>query len=146
MADVVVDTNVIVGYLDRNDSVHARASAVFDGLERSSERAELLSFLVAEAVSVLARRSVERRSSPPAMSDVLAAVRSWIEDDAISFVEGDEQELFAAALGVVDDSAGRLNFNDGLLVVLQRNGLVGEIVTFDARLAAFPGLRCRTAA
>jgi len=56
MAEVVIDTNVVVGYLDRYDSLHERASAVFDGLEQSSERAELLSFLVAEAVSVLARR------------------------------------------------------------------------------------------
>jgi predicted nucleic acid-binding protein len=143
MADVVVDANVIVGYLDRNDSVHARASAVFDELERSSDGVELLSFLVAEAVSVLARRSVERRSSPPAMSQVLAVVRSWIEDEAITFIEGDERELFAAAVSVVNDSAGKLNFNDALLVVLQGDGLVGEIVTFDAGLAAFPGLRCR---
>jgi predicted nucleic acid-binding protein len=143
MADVVVDTNVIVGYLDRNDSLHVKATAVFDAIEESSDHPELLSFLVAEAVSVLARRSVERRTSPPVMGRILAVVRAWMERDELAFVEGDEKSLFTAAMAIVDESGGRLNFNDALLVVLQRQAVIGEIVTFDARLAEFPGIRCR---
>jgi hypothetical protein len=31
----------------------------------------------------------------------------------------------------VAESAGRLNFNDGLLVLLQRDGLIGDVASFD---------------
>jgi predicted nucleic acid-binding protein len=32
---------------------------------------------------------------------------------------------------VIDASNGRLNFNDAMLVVLQRQGLIGEVASFD---------------
>jgi predicted nucleic acid-binding protein len=37
----------------------------------------------------------------------------------------------AASLEVIEASAGRLNFNDALLVVLQREGTIGEVASFD---------------
>lgn len=57
MAEVVLDANVLVGYLDANDVQHTRASALLEQLEADGHQSILLDVLVAEAVSVLCRRA-----------------------------------------------------------------------------------------
>lgn len=44
-------------------------------------------------------------------------------------------------VGVVDATGGRLNFNDALLVVLQREGTSGDVASFDAGFDAVPDFR-----
>lgn len=43
-------------------------------------------------------------------------------------------------LSLVEESGGKLNPNDAKLVLLQRDGVIGELATFDLALAAFPRL------
>lgn len=57
MGDVVLDANVLVGYLDVHDVQHARASALIERLEAEGHDGVLLDVLVAEAVSVRCRRA-----------------------------------------------------------------------------------------
>lgn len=47
MAEVVLDANVLVGYLDANDSQHARARALIERLEADGHESVLLDVLVA---------------------------------------------------------------------------------------------------
>jgi predicted nucleic acid-binding protein len=75
MAEVVLDANVLVGYLDANDVQHTRASALIDRLQADGHASVLLDVLVAEAVSVLCRRARERKASPPDLTAVLVRVR-----------------------------------------------------------------------
>lgn len=62
MAEVVLDANVIVGWLDKADVHNARATELIDGLKRDGHVALLFDVFVAEAVSVICRRAQERRS------------------------------------------------------------------------------------
>lgn len=48
---------------------------------------------------------------------------------------------FGAVLDVMKDAAGALNFNDALLVVLQRNGAIADVASFDRALDAAQGFR-----
>lgn len=41
---------------------------------------------------------------------------------------------FSAILDVVEATGGAVNFNDALLVVLQREGAIGEVASFDEAL------------
>lgn len=41
----------------------------------------------------------------------------------------------------IEDSAGALNFNDGLLVVLQRNAIIDEVASFDEGFDRVGGFR-----
>jgi predicted nucleic acid-binding protein len=75
MAEVVLDANVLVGYLDANDVQPTRASALIDRLQADGHASVLLDVLVAEAVSVLCRRARERKASPPDLTAVLVRVR-----------------------------------------------------------------------
>jgi predicted nucleic acid-binding protein len=129
--EVILDANVIVAQLDAADVLAARAQAL--GRQLREERAQLvlLDVLVGEAVSVLCRRGRERRSGRPDLLGVLTRVRRWADDGSIRWVAGQAERLLGPILDVIQEAGGRLNFNDGLLVVLQREGLVEEVASFD---------------
>lgn len=131
MAEVVLDANVLVGYLDANDVQHARASALLERLEADGHQSILLDVLVAEAVSVLCRRARERKSNPPDLAAVLDRVRRWHDAGEIEATLSDAHRFFAEVLDVIEATAGALNFNNGLLVVLQRNALIDDVASFD---------------
>jgi hypothetical protein len=47
-------------------------------------------------------------------------------------------------LDVVDATGGRLNVNDALLVVLQRDGVIGDLASFDTGFDGVDGFRRRS--
>jgi predicted nucleic acid-binding protein len=44
-------------------------------------------------------------------------------------------------LDVVQETGGKVNVNDALLVVLQREGSIGEVASFDQKLDTASGFR-----
>ena len=75
------------------------------------------------------------------MRDLNSAGRAAIRD-------GDLRAACTAGSGVYSGSAvpslipstgGKLNFNDALIAVLQREGRIGPVATFDAGFDAVPG-------
>lgn len=141
MGDVVLDANVLVGYLDAHDVQHARASALIERLEAEGHEGVLLDVLVAEAVSVLCRRARERKSSPPNLTAVLDHIRRWHEEGEIEPGSSDVPRFFVDILNVIEESAGALNFNDALLVVLQRNAMIDDVASFDEGFDKVDGFR-----
>lgn len=53
MVEVVLDANVIVAFLDANDSLHERANRLLQQVEAQGHDAVLLDVCVGEATSVL---------------------------------------------------------------------------------------------
>lgn len=141
MAEVVLDANVLVGYLDANDVQHTRASALIDRLQAGGHASVLLDVLVAETVSVLCRRARERKASPPDLTAVLVRVRRWHDAGEIEPALSDVPRFFTEVLDVIEESAGALNFNDGLLVVLQRNAIIDDVASFDEGFDKVNGFR-----
>lgn len=129
--EVALDANVLVAWLDAADALAPRATALLDRLRAEGAELVLLDIAIGEAVSVLCRRSVQRRTSPPDLTSALAVVRTWVERGMVRWVAGEVERLMADVLAVIEASAGRLNFNDALLVVLQREGTIGEVASFD---------------
>jgi predicted nucleic acid-binding protein len=130
MAEVVLDANILVAWLDQGDSLHARAAELLEALERDGHEPVLLDVLLSEAISVLCRRARERRN-PPDLDEVLRVARHWVSDDAVRWVAAEAEDLFEVVIGVIEETAGRLNFNDGLLVALQRRGDIDALATLD---------------
>ncbi len=129
--EVVLDANVIVAFLDASDALAAQAKNLGEQLRSEGAELVLLDVLVSEAVSVICRRSRERRKDPPDIHEALAAVRRWAEDGSIRWVAAEGQRLVGSVLDVVGETGGRLNFNDALLVVLQRDEVIGDVASFD---------------
>jgi predicted nucleic acid-binding protein len=141
MSDVVLDANVLVGLLDRNDSLHQRATEVLAQMQGRGAQPVMLDVMVSEAVSALCRRATQRKSRSPDLGLVRDQIHAWLEADLVTFVHDAVAELFEEIVDVAEASAGVLNFNDAALVLLQREGTIGEVATFDTNLAGTADFR-----
>jgi predicted nucleic acid-binding protein len=94
-----------------------------------------------EAVSVICRRTAQRKQRPPNLPKILHKVRGWFERGEVAFTQSKLEPLFSEVLEIIERTGGELNYNDAALIVLQQRGYIGEVATFDATLAAFPGFR-----
>jgi predicted nucleic acid-binding protein len=131
MPEIVLDANILVAQSDAHDALHAKAVDLVARLEREGHRPVLLDVLVAEAVSVLCRRARERKTNPPALSAFLEYFRIAAEAGEIRFVGTEAERLFSDILSVISATTGVLNFNDALLVVFQREGLIDDVASLD---------------
>ena len=138
MAECVLDANVLVAWIDAADSLHARAHDLMTQLEQDGNEPVLLDVLVGEAVSVLCRRFRERRRSGD-LAAMLADFRRRIDPSAIMWVGSEAERLYDGILDLVASTGGRLNFNDAFIAVLQKEGHIGPVATFDAGFDAVPG-------
>ena len=139
MREVVLDANVIVAWLDDADVLAPRARELMQRLKDDGAELVLVDIAVTEALSVLCRRAKQRRTSPPDLAAAIAKVRSWGERGAIRWLAREHERVMLDVLAVVESTAGALNFNDALLVVLQREAVVGEVASFDAGFDAVAG-------
>jgi predicted nucleic acid-binding protein len=131
MAEIVLDANVLVAWFDKNDVHHARALALIERLEGEGHTLVLLDVVIGESVSVLCRRARERQKSPPDVPAALMTVRRWAAEGAIRWMAQEAERLVGDILDVMEATGGRLNFNDALLVALQREGSIHDVASFD---------------
>jgi predicted nucleic acid-binding protein len=75
----------------------------------------------------------------PNLPSILDTVDEWFALKEIEFVQKELEVLYPDVLSIIRQSSGALNFNDAALVALQREGIIGEVATFDATLASQPG-------
>ena len=141
MAEVVLDANVIVGLLDAQDVWNERARRLVRELHVQGHSILVLDLIAAEALSVICRRAIERKVKAPDTGKVIAAIREWQRLGVMAFVSHDIETRFEQILDEVAASDGALNFNDALLVVLQRERSIQQVATFDAKLAGVSGFQ-----
>jgi predicted nucleic acid-binding protein len=127
MADVALDASVLVAWLDAGDALHGRAKDLPDRLRAAGDAPVFLDVCIAEAVSVTCRRARERKTRAPDLEAFLDLVGKLHELGEITFVAGVMESRLPDVLGVVRATGGVLNVNDALLVVLQRDGDIGDL-------------------
>ena len=74
-------------------------------------------------------------------ANAIDQARSWPERGEVAFVGRDQERLFGAMLDVVKETGGKVNVNDALLVVLQREGSIGDVASFGKKLDTAVGFR-----
>lgn len=141
MREVVLDANVIVAWLDQSDVLASRARELMARLKAEGAWIVLLDIAVTEALSVLCRRAAQRRTSPPDVAAAISTVRAWAAQGEIRWCAREAERLISEVLAIVESTGGRLNFNDALLVELQRQGLIGELASFDTGFDAVDAFR-----
>jgi predicted nucleic acid-binding protein len=78
-----------------------------------------------------------RRTSD--LAAMLADFRRRIDRSAIMWVGSEAERLYEDILDFVASTGGKLNFNDAFIAVLQKEGRIGPVATFDAGFDAVPG-------
>ena len=75
------------------------------------------------------------------MRDLNSAGRAAIRDGDLraACTAGSAVHSGSAVPSLTPSTGGKLNFNDAFIVVLQREGRVGPVATFDAGFDAVPG-------
>ena len=131
MAEIVLDANVIVALLYADDSQHQRAVQLTERLEAEGHSLVLIDFLVFEALSVLCRRAVQRKTTPPNLGAAVQTMRRWLDAGEVRFLAHECERLAGSVLDIVIETAGSLNANDALLVALQRESVIDTLATFD---------------
>lgn len=99
-----------------------------------------MDFLVAEALSALCRRSFERKGQGLQLDPIVEWIREQLRRGLIYF-PALTADCFANALTIVRSFRGELNFNDARLVVMQRNGDITDVASFDGDFDAVEGFR-----
>jgi predicted nucleic acid-binding protein len=130
---IVLDSSFIVGFHNERDAHHDAARGWMERLLKGEwGRGPLLEYVFLEVTTVLqARRDV----------GVAADVgRLLLDADELDFVPC--SDLFADAFGVfVRQGRAGLSFADAAIAHVAKNLTGGRVLTFDASLKKFPGIR-----
>ena len=122
----LLDANVMVALLDRKDSLHKKAVEEIGRIEGKTTFA-VISPILTETYSVLARRCLERRGD---CDRVISALQE-LESRVVVFHPSFDEYHTRTVLFLKQNPA--LNYNDWLLYIFSKDNLC-DVLTFDKRL------------
>lgn len=127
---VVVDTSLLVAQIDGKDVWHEQAADLAGGF--ADVEAELIYFdcVVNEAISVLARRLLERKSRTDFKS-ALGKMDTLILTENITWIYPAIKKYYEKCLEIIRDHGGKINFHDSLIALAMRDLDLGLIGSFD---------------
>jgi predicted nucleic acid-binding protein len=124
--DVVVDTSVVVGLVDRRDSQAAPATALMEALTSRGVRSILLDCVVVEVVGVICRRAAERRAPDP-----VPAFARMFPRERVSLAYHVLHDRWSQILDEVQASGGAVNAHDVLILDYARRTGIPYLATLD---------------
>ena len=131
ISEVVIDTSVLVGLIDNQDTWHDAAWALQNSLKAVQARLIYFDCVVNEAVSVLARRAKERKHADQ-FPDLLERILSQVPQESITWISVAVRRLYPQIMDLVRDTSGELNFHDALIASGCRDLGFKWIATFDS--------------
>ncbi|WP_420641247.1 type II toxin-antitoxin system VapC family toxin [Candidatus Leptofilum sp.] len=130
MIQVAIDTSMLVGLLDAKDIWHVKALSLKNYLIKADTQIVIFDCVIAEAVSVLARRFHEKRRDGE-FSNLLTQIHESYPPSAISWIMRDLPQNYLAILELVRTSEGELNFNDALIALTCKAHNIQFVASFD---------------
>jgi predicted nucleic acid-binding protein len=127
---VAIDTSVLIGVLDARDVWHGAALRLHDAL--LAMRLPLVYFdcVLAEASSTVARRLREQRRESE-LPGLLEQLRAEFPPERLTWLFPDVPRLYGQIMEQMHQSAGELNFNDGLIALACRERQIRLLASFD---------------
>ena len=135
---VIVDTSFLVAQLDERDLHHQTAKAIHESFRKREVAYIYLDCVVNEAVTVLARRALERKVDP---RPVIQKLRKEIPTEILDWVGPELPRLWERAMDKLEEHKGRLSFHDCLLVLVSQEGDIEWIASFDQSFDHVEGLK-----
>jgi predicted nucleic acid-binding protein len=128
--EIAIDSSVMVGLLVPNDHRHVQAVSLWEAIESGGHTGIYFDCVAAETVSVALRRLHERRLVNE-IGPFLNQFDSQIPPEVITWVLPDVSRLYSEIIGLIRDTSGTLNFNDGLIALACRERGIPAIASFD---------------
>lgn len=136
---IIIDTSVLVGLYDKNDTWYHQAKTLMDKFKGSSLDLVILDCVVNETFTVLARRLEERKKHKVLVS-TLTEVKSDLPKDKITksyeFLETEYEKIIDRII----DSKGKINFHDSLIITFALSEGISFIASFDEDFDTVPGM------
>ena len=126
-----MDTSFVVGVIDDKDLWHAAAHALRPVLDAAAYQVFAFDCVMTEVVSVLARRTHEKRRVAQ-IASLLTYLRGEFPTRSIVWLYPDLPKLYDAVVALVEQSSGELNFNDALIALACRDRNIPYLASFDA--------------
>jgi predicted nucleic acid-binding protein len=137
---IILDTSVLLGLFDRQDVWHGPATVLTQALERAKWTLFYFDCVLAEMISILARRLHEKRRDAD-LGDLLAQIMTRCPPERITWILPDVPLLYVEIMEQVRASGGELNFNDILIALSCRNRGISHIASFDRDFDHLPWLQ-----
>ena len=116
--------------MDPKDVWHEPATALKGALVAHSAGVAVFDWVLAEAISTLARRIHEQRRTAD-LDRLVARILADYPTDDILWVLPDVPVLYGGIIELVRSSGGELNFNDALIALSCRHREIPLIASFD---------------
>jgi predicted nucleic acid-binding protein len=136
----VLDTNVVVGLLDAQDVWNQRALELRVALKAHDCEPVIFDCVLAEAVSILARRTYEKRRAAQ-LEHLLDQLQGQFPSRSIVWWGPDWPKLYDEIVALVKQSNGELNSNDALIALSCRWRGLQFIASFDGDFDNLPWLK-----
>jgi predicted nucleic acid-binding protein len=130
MNEIVIDANFLVALLDGDDSFHTKATEIEMMIPIETPRL-YFDVVVSESLSVLARRSEERKRIF-SFREKVRMLQIKLPYSNISWVSVLIQTYYSEILELMTHHNGKLNFNDALIVVYMKKNNLQFIASFDS--------------
>jgi len=126
-----LDTNLVIGMLDEQDVWHTPTRELLAALEARDFEPVVFDCVLAEAISTLARRLLEKRRAAQ-LPALLAQLKAGFPTRSILWLYPDLPSLYDQVVALVEQTDGALNFNDALIALSCRNRNITFLASFDA--------------
>jgi predicted nucleic acid-binding protein len=130
MSEIIIDSNMLVGFFDIKDSLRAKAEPLVNALVSGDWSIFYLDCVINEVFSVVSRRIHEQKRIDQ-LQPIFERMQDFFKVDKITWTYLSVPRLYSEILEVVSKSQGALNFHDGLISLIARERGISYIASFD---------------
>ncbi|MBU0510226.1 MAG: type II toxin-antitoxin system VapC family toxin [Chloroflexi bacterium] len=127
---IAIDSNVLIAFVDGRDKWHSQARVLLAELDTQDREVVFFDCVLNESISVMARRSEERKTTKE-FPGLLKRLEQVVPEDTIAWVSEEIRTLYHDILELVKETNGRLNFHDALIALVCREMGIPTVVSFD---------------
>ena len=128
--EAIIDANVLIALIDRRDNWNHRAQALMTALYDQDVRPLFLDCVMNEAISVLARRSEERKRTDE-FSNLLNELTQRVPEARIIWVSNEMKDFYSEIIALVRSTNGTMNVHDAFIALLCQTFNIPFILSFD---------------
>lgn len=128
--EVIIDSNVLIAWLDSRDNWHVRATELITTLQATNAQPIFLDVVINETISVIARRLEEQRRSDM-FTTILGELTRQAPEEVITWLSTEFRTFYSETINLVQQTRGAMNFHDAFIAVACRAFDIQFILSFD---------------